>query len=73
MSIHASQEAMDFSQSLARHRQRPSHAKERSTTHRRGDFEAAGGIGRLDDFERDGAFRQVWSADDWTYPGLDIL
>ena len=35
MLIHASLEAMDFSQSFASRRQRPSHAKVRSTTHRR--------------------------------------
>lgn len=33
--IHVSAEAMDLSQSLARRRHRPSHAKARSTTHRR--------------------------------------
>ena len=36
MSIHAWLEAMDFSQSFASLRQRPSHAKVRSTTHRLG-------------------------------------
>ena len=36
MSIQASAEATDFSQSLASLRQRPSQAKVRSTTHRRG-------------------------------------
>ena len=36
MVAHASAEAMDFSQSLASRRQRPSQAKVRSTTHRRG-------------------------------------
>ena len=51
--IHASLEAMAFSHSFANRRQRPSHAKVRSTTHRPGeDFEAFGGIGALDDFER---------------------
>lgn len=34
--IHALAEAMDFSQSLASLRHRPSQAKVRSTTHRRG-------------------------------------
>ena len=33
---HASADARDFSQSLANRRQRPSHARVRSTTHRRG-------------------------------------
>lgn len=36
MVIHASADAIDLSQSLASRRQRPSHAKVRSTTQRRG-------------------------------------
>ncbi len=36
ISAQAVEDAMDFSQSLASRRQRPSHAKVRSTTHRRG-------------------------------------
>ena len=53
MLIHASLEAMDFSQSFASRRQHPSHAKVRSTPPPPGeDFEAAGGVGALDDFER---------------------
>nr|KIS30089.1 hypothetical protein TQ38_24740 [Novosphingobium sp. P6W] len=34
--VHAVEDAMVVSQSLARRRHRPSHAKVRSTTHRRG-------------------------------------
>ena len=50
---------MDFRQSLASPRQRPSQAKLRSTSHRRFNahtpgqaLKALGGVGPLDDFQR---------------------
>ena len=47
--------AMVASKSLARRRQRPSQAKVRSTTQRRGKhLEALGGVGALDDLDRPG-------------------
>ncbi len=50
--IHASAEAMDFSQSLANRRDLPSHANVRSTTHRRGrTSKPLGGIGAFDDVD----------------------
>jgi hypothetical protein len=53
---HVMDEAMVFSQSLARRRHRPSHAKVRSTIHRRGEkLEALYLVRSLDDLDRPGS------------------
>ena len=44
--------AMVASKSFASRRQRPSHAKVRSTTHRRGRLRSPGGVGTFDDLDR---------------------
>ena len=53
MTIQASAEAIDLSQSLANRRHMPSHAKVRSTTQRRGRTSKPLAFGSLDDLEGD--------------------